>query len=142
MQCSKMSGPVCAWIEAHAYLFDKTGGEDFLAADSNRSKILGPAITTDDKELPFQAGLQTLEYEPIHPIADHALQAETKARFDSALTVLGTKSLIAQGFRVVESAPLRGGRTHDHGHRDRTQGRRPRPHSHQQVASPLRPPRP
>jgi hypothetical protein len=109
MQSSKMSGPVCAWVEAQAYLFDKTGGEDFLTANPNRSMIDGTAIDTDNKQLPSKAGHQSLEYEPIHPISDHDLQAATKARFDSALTVLGTKSLNAQGFRVVESAPLGGG---------------------------------
>jgi hypothetical protein len=64
MQCSKMSGPVCAWIEAHAYLFDKTTGEDFLEAHSDHSKILGLVIETNNKEFPTQANLGVRTHPP------------------------------------------------------------------------------
>jgi hypothetical protein len=102
-ECSPtMSGPVCAWIEAQAYLYRKVNGDDFLLATQVKSGINGTSIATAGKQLPTTATEQDLTYTALSPIVDEALQTATKARIDALLTALATKLLTAQGFQPGE----------------------------------------
>jgi hypothetical protein len=109
--CSTFSGQVCAWVEAHAYRFQKTTANDFLVAVPALSHIDAAQIATAGKELPTMAIHQDLIYSALCPIADAQVQSATKARIDIVFTTLATKSLTAQGYQPGEASPATGGAT-------------------------------
>jgi hypothetical protein len=99
------SGPVRAWIEAHAYLYRKVNNKDILVVTPSTSGLDGTAIATVGKLLPSVAVHQDLIYTALSPLGDKAIQTATKARIDKTLTVLATKLLTAQGFQAGKTTP-------------------------------------